>query len=105
MCRLAIDAVKAGNKQVIEDVKRLAKYKDKLPQTPQEFCNQIFHTVYMGMSKQSSKDTRQRAKDLADAIGAFHNDLDIDEVYQAQKNLVQNTLGFDMKFKVEGGSV
>jgi len=105
MCRLAIDAVKAGNKQVIEDVKRLAKYKDKLPQTPQELCNQIFHTVYMGMSKQSSKDTRQRAKDLADAIGAFHKDLDIDEVYQAQKNLVQNTLGFDMKFKVEGGSV
>lgn len=57
-----MEAVKSGNKSVIEDVKRLAKYTETLPETPQELCNQVFHTVYMGMSKQSSKETRQRAK-------------------------------------------
>uniref|UniRef100_A0A093VFF4 Glutamine-dependent NAD(+) synthetase n=1 Tax=Talaromyces marneffei PM1 TaxID=1077442 RepID=A0A093VFF4_TALMA len=86
------------------DVKRLAKYSEKLPETPQELCNQIFHTIYMGMSQQSSKETRQRARDLAEAIGSYHVNLDIDEVYHAQKNLIKTTLGFDPKFKVEGGS-
>ncbi|RYP12254.1 hypothetical protein DL765_007439 [Monosporascus sp. GIB2] len=106
MCRMVIEACKAGNEQVIADVNRLAKYKDgKIPDTPEELCNQIFHTVYMGMSKQSSKETRQRAQDLAAAIGAYHCNLDIDQVYEAQRNLIVNTLNFEPKFKVEGGSV
>lgn len=105
MCRLVVENIKAGNKQVIADVKRLAKYSDKLPETPQELCNQIFHTVYMGMSKQSSKETRQRARDLAEAIGAYHVNLDIDHVYEAQRNLIVNSLSFEPKFKVEGGSI
>ncbi|RYP66798.1 hypothetical protein DL771_007596 [Monosporascus sp. 5C6A] len=46
-----------------------------------------------------------RAQDLAAAIGAYHCNLDIDEVYQAQRNLIVNTLNFEPKFKVEGGSV
>jgi len=105
MCRLVIEAIKAGNNQVIEDIKRLAKYKEEIPKTPQELCGQLFHTVYMGMSKQSSKETRQRAKDFAEAIGSFHVNLDIDEVYQAQRNLIVNALKFEPKFKVEGGTV
>lgn len=58
----------------------------------------------MGMSKQSSHETRQRAKDLSEATGSYHIDLDIDSVYHAQKNLVKSSLGLDPKFKVEGGS-
>lgn len=57
------------------------------------------------MSKQSSKETRQRAKDLAAAIGAYHVNLDIDEVYNAQRNLVITTLNFTPMFKVEGGTI
>jgi hypothetical protein len=42
---MVIDAIECGNKQVIEDVKRVAKYTgDRLPKTPQELCNQIFHS-------------------------------------------------------------
>ena len=99
-----MEAVHNGNEQVIEDVKRLAKYTSALPKTPQELCTQIFHTVYMGMSQQSSRETRQRAKDLSEAIGSYHVNLDIDEVYHAQKNLVINTLDFNPKFKTEGGT-
>lgn len=106
MCRLVIEACKAGNEQVIADVKRLAKFGEgKVPDTAEELCNQLFHTVYMGMSKQSSKETRQRARDLAEAIGAYHINLDIDEIYHAQRNLIVNTLDFEPKFKVEGGTI
>jgi NAD+ synthase (glutamine-hydrolysing) len=61
------------------------------------------------MKKQSSRETRQRAKDLAAAIGSYHVDLDIDEVYEAQKNLVTQALAkqgidFEPRFKVHGGT-
>lgn len=104
MCRIVMEAVKDGNAQVIEDVKRIAVYDAELPKTPQELCNQIFSTIYMGMKKQSSRETRQRANDLAQAIGSYHLDVDIDEVYNAQKDLITNALKFEPKFKVEGGS-
>lgn len=81
MCRIVIQAIEEGNEQVIEDVKRIAKYKDEIPKTAQELCSQIFTTIYMGMKNQSSRETRQRAKDLAAAIGSYHVDLDIDDVY------------------------
>ncbi|GAB1314026.1 hypothetical protein MFIFM68171_04236 [Madurella fahalii] len=107
MCRIVMQAVEQGNAQVIEDVKRIAKYggEDAIPRTPQELCNQVFTTLYMGMKKQSSRETRQRAKDLAEAIGSYHVNLDIDDVYEAQKKLVVDTVGFEPKFKVEGGTV
>ncbi|KAF5003982.1 hypothetical protein FDECE_9522 [Fusarium decemcellulare] len=103
MCRLAILAIKDGNQSVITTLKRL--FGDStLPRTAQELCHRVLHTVYMGMSKQSSRETRQRATDLSEAIGSYHIDLDIDSVYHAQKNLVKSSLGLDAKFKVEGGS-
>ena len=58
----------------------------------------------MGMSEQSSKETRGRAKDLAKDIGAHHHDFDIDEVYKAQKSLFSKATSFEPKFKVHGGS-
>lgn len=105
MCRLVIEACKAGNETVIADVKRIARYSEELPMTPQELCNQIFHTVYMGMKKQSSWETRDRAKELSAAIGSYHINTDIDDIYNAQRNLIINTLDFEPHFKVQGGTV
>ncbi|KAJ3526313.1 hypothetical protein NM208_g11250 [Fusarium decemcellulare] len=105
MCRLVVQAIKEGNEEVIADVKRIAAYTEELPNTPEEFCNQIFHTVYMGMAKQSSKETRQRAKDLAERIGAHHTDMNIDDTFNATKNLLTQSTGFEPNFKVHGGSV
>lgn len=105
MCRIVLDALRAGNAQVAADVKRIAAYSKDLPTTPQELCGQVFTTLYMGMKKQSSRETRQRARDLAEAIGSYHVNLDIDDVYEAQKKLVVSTVGFEPRFKVEGGTV
>lgn len=103
MCRLAISAINDGNQYVIATVKRLFDG-SPLPKTPQELCNRVLHSIYMGMSKQSSKETRQRAQDLSQAIGSYHINLDIDSVYEAQKDLIKTSLGHDTKFKMEGGS-
>ncbi|KAI9784269.1 MAG: glutamine-dependent NAD(+) synthetase [Geoglossum umbratile] len=83
MRRLVIEACEAGNEQVIADVKRLAKYTEgNIPKAPQDLCNQLLHTIYMGMSKQSFKETRSRAKDLLNALNSYHINLDIDDVYE-----------------------
>lgn len=104
MCKLVMTACQVGNKSVLEQVKHVARFTDEIPSTAHELCNQVFHTVYMGMARQSSAETRQRAKELAGQIGSHHIDLNIDDVYNAQKGLIFSTLGFDPKFKVEGGS-
>ena len=102
---MVVDACRAGNEQVIADVKRIAKYADGIPSTPQELCNQVLHTIYMGMSQQSSKETRSRAKDLSSAMGSYHINLDIDDVYNAQRNLIVSALKFEPKFKTQGGTL
>ncbi|KAF2198549.1 putative glutamine-dependent NAD(+) synthetase [Delitschia confertaspora ATCC 74209] len=108
MCREVMKAIGEGNQQVIADVQRIAGAYEKegwLPATPQELCHNILHTCYMGMSAQSSAETRNRARDLAKEIGAYHTNLDIDTVYDAEKNLLTQATGFTPKFKVHGGTV
>ncbi|QDS67499.1 hypothetical protein FKW77_001435 [Venturia effusa] len=104
MCRLMIEACEKGNETVIAHVKRIATYSKEMPKTANELCNQIFHTMFMGMEKQSSEETRGRAKNLASKINAYHVDLNIDAIFEAQKGLIAQTHGFQPKFKVHGGS-
>lgn len=64
-----MDVVKDA--QVISDARRIvgeAPDSSYLPTDPREFCSRIFHTCYMG-TENSSVETRQRAKQLAAAIG------------------------------------
>lgn len=59
------------DKQVIADARRMTGETEDstyLPSDPQEFCNRIFHTCYMGTDN-SSAETRKRAKQLSEAIG------------------------------------
>ncbi|EGX93075.1 glutamine-dependent NAD(+) synthetase synthase [Cordyceps militaris CM01] len=104
LCRLAVAAAKQGNAEVIADMTRLAKYTKKLPDTPEALCNQLLHTVYLGMEAQSSKETRQRAKDLAARIGAYHQDVNIDAMFHSAKDIFSQATGLTPKFKVHGGS-
>ncbi|KAK4546042.1 hypothetical protein LTR36_002179 [Oleoguttula mirabilis] len=104
MCRLVVTEIKAGNQVVIADAQRLSRDEDPRQLTAQQFCKNIFSTVFMGMKQQSSKETRSRAIDLAAAIGANHIDTDIDEMVQALHNVVSKTLNIEPKFKVHGGT-
>lgn len=61
-----------ADESVIKDARRIAGEaadSSYVPIDPREFCGRIFHTCYMGTSN-SSDETRNRAKGLAEAIGA-----------------------------------
>lgn len=106
MCRLVVKEAGEGNKEVIADARRLARVEegsDYIPTDPQEFANKIFHTCYMG-SENSSAETRKRAKDLANAIGSYHVDLNIDTVTKAIHELFVTVTGKNPRFKVFGGT-
>ncbi|KAF5092944.1 hypothetical protein D0Z00_004326 [Geotrichum galactomycetum] len=106
MCRLVAEAASKGNKEVIADARRLANVgadSDYLPTDPKEFAGRIFHTCFMG-TENSSNDTRSRAKLLAEAIGAYHVDLNMDSVVTAVRKLFEFVTGKTPRFKMFGGS-
>ncbi|KAI9850530.1 MAG: glutamine-dependent NAD(+) synthetase [Thelocarpon superellum] len=106
MCRKVVEAVEEGNQQVIHDARRIAGEPEDstwVPKEPQELCRRIFHTCFMG-TENSSKDTRGRAKDLAQAIGAYHTDLNMDRLVTAMVDLFSLVTSFRPKFFVRGGS-
>jgi NAD+ synthase (glutamine-hydrolysing) len=105
MCRLVVQAIVDGNDQVVKDARRLGgEPEDSLwiPKTPQELCNRIFHTCFMGTTN-SSKETRSRAKELANDIGAYHIDLNMDTVVTTLTNLFTFVTNFQPRFTVHGG--
>ena len=52
----------------------------------------------------SSAETRQRAKDLANVIGSYHVDLNMDNVVTAVTTLFSTVTSFKPRFLVHGGS-
>ncbi|EPQ29776.1 uncharacterized protein PFL1_02449 [Pseudozyma flocculosa PF-1] len=92
--------------QVLDDVRRIAGEKEGstwVPQTPQEVANRIFVTCYMG-TENSSAETRGRAKQLAEDIGSYHIDLNMDIVVRAILSLFTMVTSKTPRFKVHGGS-
>ncbi|KAJ8294009.1 Glutamine-dependent NAD(+) synthetase [Rhodotorula toruloides] len=106
MCRLVAKAAAEGNESVIKDARRIAGEaadSSYVPIDPREFCGRIFHTCYMGTSN-SSDETRNRAKGLAEAIGAYHTDLNMDACVAAIHTLFAFVTGKKPEYKVHGGS-
>jgi NAD+ synthase (glutamine-hydrolysing) len=106
MCVLVYDAVKAGEEQVLTDLRRIAgPYHEKnwSPQNAQEIANAILHTTYFGMAQQSSPETRSRAQRLAQDLGSYFCSVDIDDVYHSMKNLLVKATGFEPRFRAHGG--
>jgi NAD+ synthase (glutamine-hydrolysing) len=103
---MVVKAAADGNQQVIRDARRVAgeaedsKY---LPTDAKEFANRIFHSSYMG-TVNSSVETRSRAKALAEEIGAYHVDLDIDSLCESILVLFEKVFGKRPRFKLHGGT-
>lgn len=105
MCRLVFKACKDGNQQVLDDVRRICgKSIEWIPESPQEVASHLFVTCYMG-TENSSIETRQRAKDLAEAIGAYHIDLNMDLIIRAIVTLFSMVTNKQPKFKLHGGTL
>jgi NAD+ synthase (glutamine-hydrolysing) len=104
MCRLVHEAiVKGEDPLVLSDLRRIAGEEDDstwVPSSPQEIAGRIFHTAFMGMEKNSSPDTRQRARDLGTAIGSYHLNFDIDTVVSAVVTLFTTVTKFTPRYKM-----
>jgi NAD+ synthase (glutamine-hydrolysing) len=104
MCREVLKGCQQGNEQVLADVRRIcSKDETWTPQTAQEIAGFLFVTCYMG-TENSSKETRNRAKALAESIGAYHIDLDMDIVIRAIVDLFSFVTNRRPRFKVHGGT-
>jgi NAD+ synthase (glutamine-hydrolysing) len=107
MCQMVAKEAKAGNRAVIRDARRIAgedEAGDYLPTDAREFANRIFCTCYLA-TKNSSETTRARAKKLAQQIGTYHLNVNIDSIVAAMLSLFIRLTQKTPRFKVDGGSV
>ncbi|KAL9038623.1 MAG: hypothetical protein Q9214_005205 [Letrouitia sp. 1 TL-2023] len=103
--RLVYKASQAGNEKVIKDMRRICGEPEEsawLPSDPPELCKRIFHTCYMG-TENSSKQTRDRARQLAKDIGSYHIDLNMDAIVKAFQTLFTTLFGFQLHYKSQQG--
>ncbi|KAI0322768.1 glutamine-dependent NAD synthetase with GAT domain-containing protein [Amylostereum chailletii] len=107
MCKLVAEAAnRAADKQVIADARRMVGEPEDsgyIPSDPKEFCGRIMHTCYMG-TENSSRETRQRAKQLAESIGSYHTDLNMDSIVTSVRNLFGYITGVKPQFRAHGGT-
>jgi NAD+ synthase (glutamine-hydrolysing) len=55
-------------------------------------------------SKNSSVETRSRARELANALGSYHVDCNIDDIVESALTIFSSITNFIPKFKVYGGT-
>lgn len=103
MCHLVCDACGRGDDQVLADIRRIVNEADYTPVDPQELCNRLLTTCYMG-STNSSKETYNRAQELASQIGSYHMSLNIDAAVTAVIGIFIAITGMTPKYAVHGGS-
>ncbi|KAG5669163.1 hypothetical protein PVAND_017058 [Polypedilum vanderplanki] len=103
MCQMVVDAIQNGEDDVLRDVRKITADPEFSPQTAAELCNKIFVTCFMG-SKNSSKETKNRAAVLANEIGSYHLELNIDSVFDTILSVFKAVTGFIPKYRVQGGS-
>uniref|UniRef100_A0A668V5C2 Glutamine-dependent NAD(+) synthetase n=1 Tax=Oreochromis aureus TaxID=47969 RepID=A0A668V5C2_OREAU len=103
MCVLLCRAVEGGNSRVLEDVRRVVGDESYHPQDPKELCARVFTTCYMA-SENSSEDTRNRARDLANQIGSTHMNINIDVAVKGILGIFSAVSGRWPQFRASGGS-
>ncbi|KAG9255412.1 glutamine-dependent NAD(+) synthetase [Emericellopsis atlantica] len=104
MARLVCQSIEAGEESTLQDLRRVVGIEDYTPPNPEDVVRRLLTTAYMGTSN-SSSETRSRAKRLAERLGAYHLEVEIDDIVAAEENLIGQAFnGFKPKHVVEGGS-
>ena len=85
------------------EIRRIVNDHNYSPSSPQDLCSKLFVTCYMG-TVNSSEDTKNRAKELANQIGSNHLSIIIDVAVNAIISIWSNTMRIIPKFKANGGS-
>ncbi|XP_053305509.1 glutamine-dependent NAD(+) synthetase [Spea bombifrons] len=104
MCCLVCEAVDEGNQEVLSDVRQIVNDEKYKPALPREFCNRILTTCYLA-TENSSKDTNDVARLLAEQIGSYHLTPNIDTAVKAILGIFSAVTGKIPRFRAHGGSV
>ena len=100
-----MEGIKNGNKKALSDIRRLVADPEYTPTDPRDICSRIFVTLYMG-TKNSSKETRNRASLLSSQIGSHHLSVNIDNAVTALIGIfAEASQGQIPKFAAFGGTV
>ena len=105
MCQLVAKAVRENDEAVMRDIDRWLE-KDEMPDVFTDPCvlaNRLLYTCYIG-TENSSRETQKRAKHLAEQIGAYHLDINMDGLVNALQSLFTRITQKTPRFKVEGGT-
>nr|XP_023397586.1 glutamine-dependent NAD(+) synthetase [Loxodonta africana] len=103
MCYLVCEAVRNGNRQVLADIRNIVGQATYTPQDPRDLCGRLLTTCYMA-SENSSQETCERARALAQQIGSHHIGLSIDPAVKAVVGIFSLVTGKHPLFAVHGGS-
>lgn len=102
MCRMVVNAIQCGDIQVLEDVRKILGDTQFVPETAAALCNRILVTCYMG-GQNSSEKTRKLAATLANQLGSYHLEINIDSAISALLSIFQMATGAVPKFRRHGG--
>jgi len=103
MCSMVVEGVVKGSEQVLQDVRRVVGDSSYTPTDPQELCNRLLVTAYMG-SENGSEQTKVQAKKLSSQIGAYHLSIMIDTAVKAVLGIFSLATNYLPKCKVRGGT-
>ena len=105
MCQLVAKAIREKDASVTRDVSRWLADNETADvfSDPCVLANRLLYTCYIG-TENSSRETRKRAKQLAEQIGSDHLDINMDGLVNALQSLFTRITHRKPKFKVEGGS-
>ncbi|XP_058128192.1 glutamine-dependent NAD(+) synthetase [Anopheles ziemanni] len=102
MCRLVVEAVAGGDRQVRDDCRKILADPDYLPTDAGDLCGRLLFTCYMG-TENSSQETRRRASTLAAQIRSHHLDIGIDTAVSALLGVFRLATGQTPRFRTDGG--
>jgi len=115
MCQRLVAELQSGSARskakVLADIRSVTKRPTFTPSSAEELCSKLFVTCYMA-SQYSGNETRERARLLAQAIGAVHTSVLIDDVTSAFQSTFkgmtfhtdQPVAHFRTEPKMEGGT-
>lgn len=102
MCRLVVDAIQLGEMQVLHDVRKILADPDFTPHNAASLCNRLLVTCFMG-SENSSRETKRRASVLANQLGSYHLEINIDSAVSSLLGIFNAVTGLTPKFRSHGG--
>ena len=89
---------------VLNELRRIVNDDTYYPKSPQEICNLLFVTAYLE-TNQSSKKSKENSKAIANEIGSYHIEINIEKIIKAFVDTFEDAFKKTPKFVAHGGDM